>query len=142
MDEKIFSFLFLIFFGLIILVICITVSIFLKGFKLRHNPNNGNIKKFIRFAKRLYIMPDNPTAWGSLRKTYHKVSENENIDYELRVELFEVLKKRGVMGLYYPKKPDNYISLEQRLDELEILFEKKKITEEEYKKRRSMILNS
>ena len=134
--------LILVVLGLIILFICLTISIFLKGFKLRRNPNNENITKFIRFAKRLYIMPDNPTVWGSLRKTYHKVSENENIDYELRVELFEVLKKRGVMGLYYPKKTDNYISLEQRLDELKILFEKKKITEEEYNKRRSMILNS
>lgn len=140
MNERVFFFSAVL--GLIILVICITINIFLKGFKLRRNPNNENIKKFIRFAKRLYIVPNNPTAWGSLRKTYHKVSENENIDYELRVELFEILKKRGVMGLYYPKKPNNYISLEQRLDELERLFKKKKITEEEYMKTRSMILNS
>lgn len=127
---------------LLILAITVAINIFAKGFNLRNNPTNENIKRFTCFARRLYIMPDNPIIWGSLRKTYHSVSENESIDFDLRVKLFEVLKRRGVIGLYYPRSNKNPMGLEKKLDELKRLRKKGKITEEEYIKSRNVTINN
>lgn len=76
------------------------------GSKIRKNPNNKTVKEYISYiAKR--TIENNPVTWGSLRETYRQIAERPDIDYELKVKLYETLKLKGTRGIYYPQKQLN-----------------------------------
>ncbi|NMA95850.1 MAG: NERD domain-containing protein [Clostridiales bacterium] len=82
------------------------------GKKLRKNPTNRTVKAYIKFIKKM-ATPNSPSIWGNLRETYRQVSERDDIDYNLKLQLFEALQVKGTRGVYYPKK-STYISKEEQ----------------------------
>lgn len=115
--------MFLLFWGLFAYVILVNLFIVVKGLQLRANKTDEGIKKYIRFAKKLFLIPNNPTTWSILRVTFNMVADNDDIDYVLRVDLFNILRNRGVYGLYYPRTKDN-----RNLNRVEKVEPKKKVT--------------
>ena len=109
-EDKLF-FIFFVLIGLVVLYqLFKMLQIFSHGSSIRSNPNNNEVKKFIQFIKSLWFVPNHPIACRSLKKTYHTVSKKSSIDFQLREELFEALKAKGVAGLYYPKKSNTSVS--------------------------------
>ncbi|HOA81855.1 MAG TPA: nuclease-related domain-containing protein, partial [Defluviitaleaceae bacterium] len=52
--------------------------------------------------------------WQALRQTYYIVKDLDHIDYDLRVELCEVLRKKGTSGVHPPRQY-HYKSKEERI---------------------------
>lgn len=80
---------------------------------IRRKPSNEGIKKYVHFIEKTGI-PNYPGMWGTLRETYRQISERDDIDYNLKLQLFEALRVKGTKGVYPPRKSSG-ISDEEKI---------------------------
>lgn len=78
------------------------------GKSLRRKVSNIKVKEYVTYLEKRKSVRGSPNTWGSLRETYRQVSSNEDIDYDLKVQLYEALNVKGTRGIVYPKKPKGY----------------------------------
>ena len=83
---------------------------------IRKDPSNEKMEKYVKFMEKIGI-PNHPSIWGDLRETYRQVSEREDIDYNLKFQLFEALRVKGTKGIYPPRKSVN-ISNEEKEEKI------------------------
>ncbi|HOK42242.1 MAG TPA: nuclease-related domain-containing protein [Thermoclostridium caenicola] len=76
-------------------------------------PSNETVQAFIAQVKRT-IINNHPRSWNSLRQAYYAVKDAENVDFELRLKLCEVLQKKGVNGVHPPRQP-HYLQNEEKI---------------------------
>lgn len=80
---------------------------------LASKPTNENVKKYTDFLRKITVN-NHPSSWNALRQTYNGVKDLESIDYDLRLQLCEVLKKKGTSGIHPPRQY-NYQDKEERI---------------------------
>lgn len=79
---------------------------------LRKKPSNNNVKDYIDTIDKKSLT-NHPVAWAQLREMYNRVIRHDHIDYQLKVELFEILRLKGTNGVYPPRKPEHLYRAEQ-----------------------------
>ncbi len=75
------------------------------GKSLRRKVSNTRVKEYITYLEKRKSVRGSPNTWGSLRETYRQVCLNEDIDYDLKVQLYEALNVKGTRGIASPRKP-------------------------------------
>ena len=80
--------------------------------EMKVNPSNENVKAFTDVLRKAPIN-NHPSTWTFLRETYFSVKDVEKVDYEIRLELCEVLKKKGTSGVYPPRQNHNQVKEEK-----------------------------
>lgn len=71
--------------------------------EIRINPSNENVRAFTYVLKKTSVT-NHPKNWTFLRQTYLSVKDVESVDYELRLQLCELLTKKGTNGVYPPRQ--------------------------------------
>lgn len=74
------------------------------GKSLRRKVSNTKVKEYVTYLEKRKSVRGSPNTWGSLRETYRQVCSNEDIDYDLKVQLYEALNVKGTRGIVYPRK--------------------------------------
>lgn len=96
--------------GIYVLVSRIRLAIRQRA--VMRNPSNETVQAFMAQVRRTLIH-NHPNSWNALRQTYYAIKDSENVDFELRVKLCEVLQKKGVNGVHPPRQ--HYLQNEEKI---------------------------
>ena len=72
--------------------------------QLIKEPSNDKVKHYTKVVKKMRHSSGSPGFWANIREAYFKVASQEDIDYDLKIELFNALKIMGTIGISYPRK--------------------------------------
>ena len=91
--------------------------------ELKTKPSSEAVRKYIQFFAEVPNDHTPPSFWANVRAAYMSALAQDDIPYDLKVELFEALKIIGTRGIPYPKKSQEII-IEERKERIQEAGEK------------------
>ncbi|KZZ83849.1 hypothetical protein [Bacillus sp. SJS] len=71
---------------------------------IKDHPHEEQAAVFIRAVKRVWSIPNQQNLWIELKEAYFMILNSEQIEFETKLAIYQLLTKKRVYGLRKPYK--------------------------------------
>ncbi|MCD7034658.1 hypothetical protein LRR81_10430 [Metabacillus sp. GX 13764] len=70
--------------------------------RLRDCADNSTAASFLKGIPSIWWIPNKPEFWTALKESYFIIYHNPSIDFDIKLDLYQLLTKKRVYGLRKP----------------------------------------